>query len=90
LQQLTCPRYFFFGATCRVGCKTVTHRARQNVQNAAVDDPSQPSQIWAKSTLGLQGLHFKHVALSRFDKKIVVKRPGFSYFHCQLHRMVPG
>jgi hypothetical protein len=23
-------------------------------------------------------------------KKTVVKRPEFSYFHCQLHRMVPG
>jgi len=43
-----------------------------------------------KISLELQDLHFQHVALSRFGKKIVVKRPGFSYFHCQLHRMVPG
>jgi hypothetical protein len=43
-----------------------------------------------KNGLGLQPVHFHPIALSIFDKKKVAKCPGFSYFHCQLHRMVPG
>jgi hypothetical protein len=38
----------------------------------------------------LQGITHQRVALSIFDKKKVAKCPRFSYFHWQLHRVVPG
>jgi hypothetical protein len=43
-----------------------------------------------KKNLKSQSLTHQLVALSIFDKKIVAKCPGFSYFHWQLHRVVPG
>jgi hypothetical protein len=43
-----------------------------------------------KNDIESQHVHFQMIALSIFDKKKVAKCPGFSYFHCQLHRMVPG
>jgi len=42
-----------------------------------------------KNNLESQDVHFQRIVLSTFGKKKVAKCPGFSYFHCQLHRMVP-
>jgi hypothetical protein len=43
-----------------------------------------------KTPLELQVVKHKHFALYIFRKKKVAYCPGFFYFHCQLHRMVPG
>jgi hypothetical protein len=45
-----------------------------------MDKSNQQSQLAAH----------QHVAMFCFAKKNVVKPAGFSYFQCQLHRMVPG
>jgi hypothetical protein len=49
---------------------------------------SHPESLKNKELL--QTTCFQQVAIVYFAKKNVVKPAGFSYVHCQLHRMVPG
>jgi len=46
--------------------------------------------MWSKSTKNHNLFIFNKLRCPLFDKKNVAKCPGFSYCHCQLHRMVPG
>jgi hypothetical protein len=60
----------------------------------AANAPQIPPTIRLKISQKINRLHksfiFKMLHCPDFAKKTVVKRPGFFYCHCQLHRMVPG
>jgi hypothetical protein len=63
---------------------------RQNSHKRRLKRPFPSSRIWAKIILNCNMLIPNWLHCPNLVKKNVVKLAGFSYVHCQLHRMVPG